>query len=51
MLREEGLDLTVVNARLVKPLDDKLKDRIEAAPWTVTIEENTLPTGFGSGVL
>jgi 1-deoxy-D-xylulose-5-phosphate synthase len=51
MLREEGLDLTVVNARFVKPLDDKLKDRIEAAPWTVTIEENTLPTGFGSGVL
>jgi len=50
-LREEGLDLTVVNARFVKPLDDMLKDRIEAAPWTVTIEENTLPTGFGSGVL
>jgi 1-deoxy-D-xylulose-5-phosphate synthase len=50
-LREEGLDLTVVNARFVKPLDDMLKDRIEATPWTVTIEENTLPTGFGSGVL
>ncbi len=51
VLRGEGLDITVVNARFVKPLDEQLKDRIEAAPWTVTIEENALPTGFGSGVL
>ena len=50
-LREEGLELTVINARFVKPLDDRLKDRVEAAAWTLTIEENTLPTGFGSGVL
>jgi 1-deoxy-D-xylulose-5-phosphate synthase len=24
---------------------------MEAAPWTVTLEENALPTGFGSAVL
>ena len=41
----------MINARFVKPLDDRLKDRVEAAAWTLTIEENTLPTGFGSGVL
>jgi 1-deoxy-D-xylulose-5-phosphate synthase len=51
MLREEGLDVTVINARFVKPLDAALLERIEAAPWTVTVEENALPTGFGSAVL
>ncbi len=52
LLREAGLEVTVVNARFVKPLDGELLlERIEAAPWTVTIEENALPTGFGSAVL
>ncbi len=50
-LRKEGLDVAVANARFVKPLDPQLLQRIEAAPWTVTLEENTLPTGFGSAVL
>jgi 1-deoxy-D-xylulose-5-phosphate synthase len=50
-LRQEGLEVAVVNARFVKPLDPAIVDRIEAAPWTVTVEENALPTGFGSAVL
>jgi 1-deoxy-D-xylulose-5-phosphate synthase len=51
-LREEGLEVGVVNARFVKPLDTTgLLERIEAAPWVVTLEENALPTGFGSAVL
>jgi 1-deoxy-D-xylulose-5-phosphate synthase len=50
-LRGEGLDLTVINARFVKPLDPIILERIEAAPWTVTLEENVLQTGFGSAVL
>lgn len=51
-LRDEGLDVGVVNARFVKPLDTQsLLERIEAAPWVVTVEENALPTGFGSAVL
>ncbi|MFM8378436.1 MAG: 1-deoxy-D-xylulose-5-phosphate synthase [Planctomycetia bacterium] len=51
-LREEGLEVGVVNARFVKPLDTAgLLERIEAAPWVVTVEENSLPTGFGSAVL
>ena len=52
VLREEGLEVGVVNARFVKPLDSAgLLERIEAAPWVVTVEENALPTGFGSAVL
>ncbi|MFN6191786.1 MAG: 1-deoxy-D-xylulose-5-phosphate synthase [Planctomycetia bacterium] len=51
-LREEGLEVGVINARFVKPLDTTaLLERIEAAPWVVTVEENALPTGFGSAVL
>ena len=51
-LREEGLEVGVVNARFVKPLDTRgILERIEAAPWVVTVEENALPTGFGSAVL
>jgi len=50
-LREEGLEVGVVNARFVKPLDARLPAWIEAAPWVVTVEENALQTGFGSAVL
>jgi 1-deoxy-D-xylulose-5-phosphate synthase len=50
-LREEGLDVGVVNARFVKPLDARIPEWIEAAPWVVTVEENALQTGFGSAVL
>jgi len=51
-LRTEGIDVAVINARFVKPLDTELLlARIDAAPWVVTVEENALPTGFGSAVL
>jgi 1-deoxy-D-xylulose-5-phosphate synthase len=51
-LRGEGLEVGVVNARFCKPLDTSvLLERIEAAPWTLTVEENALPTGFGAAVL
>jgi 1-deoxy-D-xylulose-5-phosphate synthase len=50
-LADEGLDVAVINARFVKPLDPRIVERIEAAPWVVTVEENALPTGFGSAVL
>jgi 1-deoxy-D-xylulose-5-phosphate synthase len=51
-LRREGLEITVVNARFCKPLDTGLLlERIESAPWTITVEENALQTGFGSAVL
>ncbi|MGA0041041.1 MAG: 1-deoxy-D-xylulose-5-phosphate synthase [Pirellulales bacterium] len=51
-LRNEGLEVAVINARFIKPLDTELiLPAIEASPWTITIEENTLPTGFGSAVI
>jgi 1-deoxy-D-xylulose-5-phosphate synthase len=52
LLMNEGIEATVVSARFVKPLDQKLvldlADRFESI---VTVEENTVRGGFGSAVL
>jgi 1-deoxy-D-xylulose-5-phosphate synthase len=50
---ESGLSLTVVNARFVKPLDERLIGRLvdEVSDRIVTVEENAVTGGFGSGVL
>jgi 1-deoxy-D-xylulose-5-phosphate synthase len=51
-LHREGIEVGVINARFVKPLDTALLlERLEAVPWCVTVEENALMTGFGSAVL
>lgn len=49
MLEAEGIELTVYNARFVRPLDhDMLRDALENHPVTFTVEEHTLNGGFGS---
>ncbi|HEY7428140.1 MAG TPA: 1-deoxy-D-xylulose-5-phosphate synthase, partial [Gemmataceae bacterium] len=51
-LREEGLNVGVINARFVKPLDRAtLLRAVEELPLVVTVEEGTLEGGFGSAVL
>ncbi|MEZ6140744.1 MAG: 1-deoxy-D-xylulose-5-phosphate synthase [Zavarzinella sp.] len=51
-LREEGLELTVVNARFVKPLDRQtILPLIQKLPFVITVEEGTTEGGFGSAVL
>ena len=51
-LAAEGLDVGVINARFVKPLDvDTLLSAIESHPFVLTVEEAALSTGFGSAVL
>jgi 1-deoxy-D-xylulose-5-phosphate synthase len=52
LLREEGLNVGVINARFIKPLDrPTLLRAIEEMPLVVTVEEGTLEGGFGSAVL
>ncbi|MBE0600962.1 MAG: 1-deoxy-D-xylulose-5-phosphate synthase, partial [Firmicutes bacterium] len=52
MLRGEGIDLEVVNASTVKPLDTQMLDRLSKARIPVfTLEEHVLDGGFGSAVL
>lgn len=51
-LREEGLDIGVINARFAKPLDcETLCRAVEESGFVITVEENTLTGGFGSAVL
>ncbi len=51
-LRHEGLDVGVINARFVKPLDTRTILRAVAeCPLVVTVEEGALMGGFGSAVL
>jgi 1-deoxy-D-xylulose-5-phosphate synthase len=52
ILRNKGLEPTVADARFAKPLDGGLIEKLAAEhELLVTIEENVLPGGFGSGVL
>ena len=48
LLLEKGIDVTVINARFVKPFDETLiKELISANKVIVTIEENVKTGGFG----
>jgi 1-deoxy-D-xylulose-5-phosphate synthase len=52
ILRGKGLEPTVADARFAKPLDGDMIEQLAADhELLVTIEENVLPGGFGSGVL
>jgi 1-deoxy-D-xylulose-5-phosphate synthase len=52
ILRENGLEPTVADGRFAKPLDGELIEKLAADhDLLVTIEENVLSGGFGSGVL
>lgn len=52
ILREHGVEATVINARFVKPLDtDLIVPLAERIGKVVTLEEGCLMGGFGSAVL
>ena len=51
-LEKTGIQAMVVNARFIKPLDEKLLNRIfEKGLPVLTVEEGVLQGGFGSSVL
>ena len=51
-LAEEGVELAVINARFVKPLDTRaILQAVREHPFVVTVEEGCLMGGFGSAVL
>src|SRR2546428_12620701 len=50
MLDNEGLPLTVVNSRYIKPLDPRLTSWARRHPAVLTLEDNVATGGFGSGV-
>jgi 1-deoxy-D-xylulose-5-phosphate synthase len=52
ILAEEGIDAAVMNGRFAKPLDTGMICELAARTGhVITIEENALAGGFGSGVL
>jgi 1-deoxy-D-xylulose-5-phosphate synthase len=51
-LAEEGIEVAVVNARFLRPLDQAMLARlVEECGFVLTVEENSLVGGFGSAVL
>ncbi|MEE9450554.1 MAG: transketolase C-terminal domain-containing protein, partial [Ignavibacteriaceae bacterium] len=51
-LEEEGVKCEVINMRFAKPLDTECLDDIaNRHTKIVTLEENNLPGGFGSGII
>ncbi len=50
-LEREGISVTVVNGRFVKPIDERLLSEIARNhPIIITVEENVIKGGFGSAV-
>lgn len=51
-LRDEGLEVGVINARFLKPLDtETILKAIRECGFVITVEEAALAGGFGSAVL
>lgn len=52
ILAKEGLDVAVLNARFIKPIDDELVARYcKPGAKIITVEEGSLAGGFGSAVM
>jgi len=52
ILAKEGINVTVINARFIKPLDDELIQKY-CQPYSriITVEEGSLAGGFGSAIM
>ena len=51
ILRREGLDVEAFPSSRIKPIDEKIKDILLKFDFIVSVEENTLIGGAGSGIL
>jgi len=52
ILKKDDIDVTVINARFIKPLDINMLSQVfEDYRFVVTVEEGALMGGFGSAVL
>ncbi len=51
ILADNGIDVSVINARFAKPLDQRLIDMVREGKHLITVEDHGVATGFGSAVL
>ena len=51
-LKEKGLNVTLINARFIKPFDERLiDDLLISHKYIITLEENVITGGYGMAVL
>jgi len=50
-LTQEGISVTVVNARFAKPLDESLLDWLREGKTVFTLEDHSIACGFGSALM
>lgn len=50
-LKADNVDITVINARFAKPLDEKIVSLLRADNSIITVEDHSTAGGFGSAVL
>ncbi len=51
-LKEDGINVTVMNGRFIKPIDSaSIIELVRQIPFVLTLEENAIQGGFGSAVL
>jgi 1-deoxy-D-xylulose-5-phosphate synthase len=52
MLASENINVTVINARFIKPLDDELITKYcRPDSYVITVEEGSIAGGFGSAIM
>ena len=51
VLAGKGIDVSVINARFAKPVDERIADMVIAGKTVVTIEDHSIACGFGSAVM
>ena len=52
LLKRDGLNVAIINARVIKPLDMQMLTKVfDECRFVVTVEEGALMGGFGSAVL
>jgi 1-deoxy-D-xylulose-5-phosphate synthase len=52
LAKEDNINVTVINARFIKPLDDELIQKYcKSYPLVITVEEGSLAGGFGAAVM
>jgi 1-deoxy-D-xylulose-5-phosphate synthase len=51
VLKADNIDITVINARFVKPLDERIISLLSGGNSIITVEDHFTAGGFGSAVL
>ncbi len=51
ILKTDNIDISVINARFAKPLDEKIISLLKAGNSIITVEDHSVSCGFGSAVL